>query len=283
MTATRRSFLEEQLRVLEPFDVVTFLAPRDEGLAAVEVERSEDGTALSAEIGAKPPLEEGTVAALATLGFLPTEDAIPTLSGPDPVALAEAIEAALSGPLGIPPGGPLDVHHGSRRAQVEMERKVQALRERTGKILEATLAEGVLEVDEDDDFTFPHESTRVWVAVRALSESGPLVVRVMAPTNVGVVPTPQLGLFLAETSFGLPFGRFSLDARNGTVWFEESLLGEYFADEELRFAVGMVASTADRFDDQIASMFGGQVFSQLTQDEAATEGPGTKPGSGGYL
>ncbi|MCZ7536617.1 MAG: YbjN domain-containing protein [Acidimicrobiia bacterium] len=149
-------------------------------------------------------------------------------------------------------------------------------------MLSKLLEPNKFEVDSDGDFTFPFKSTRVWVAPRGLP-GGPLVVRVFAVTNVDIDPTPALGLFLSETNFALAFGRFALDAPRRAVWFEETLLGDFVADEELTFVVQIVASTADQFDDRIAAAFGGRVFNSPESAGAAEEVPSEKPGAAGYL
>jgi hypothetical protein len=108
------------------------------------------------------------------------------------------------------------------------------------------------------------------------------VVRVFAVTNLGVAVTPQLALFLARLNFGLVFGRFSLDVDHDAVWFDETLLGDRATDEDLAFAVRIVATTADKWDDQIKQMFGGVIGADLQVSEAR-QPPPPKPGEGGYL
>jgi hypothetical protein len=109
----------------------------------------------------------------------------------------------------------------------------------------------------------------------------PAIIRVFAITNAGLNLTAELGLFLARLNFSLMFGRFSIDTDHQAVWFDETLLGDHVTDEELRVTVEMVASTANEWDQKIASTFGGR-----TRDPSSTEGapaPGGKPGQGGYL
>ena len=120
------------------------------------------------------------------------------------------------------------------------------------------------------------------VAPRA-APNGQVVVRVFAISNVGVDVTPELGLFLARLNFGLMFGRFALDAEHRSIWFDETLLGEQFRDEELRFAVGMVASTADEWDDRLKQMFSGVTYQEVLAGRSAEATPPVKPGQGGYL
>jgi hypothetical protein len=112
---------------------------------------------------------------------------------------------------------------------------------------------------------------------------GPAVVRVFAITNVGVNLTPELGLFLARLNFGLMFGRFALDTDHRSIWFDESLLGDQFTDEELRFTIEVVASTADQWDDRLKQMFGGVTYQEALTSQEARGAATVKPGQGGYL
>ncbi len=281
MAGARRDFIEEQIRALAPLDLVAFVVPVPPGVGFVEVTRDETGDGYRAEVGAEPSMPEGTVEMLGALGFTPGKPR-PALATSDVVALADGVEAALAGPFASPAGARVDVRNGSRRDEVERARKLAALRERLGSLLKKLVDPSVLEVDSDGDLTFPFQSTRVWLAPRALP-GGPVVVRVLAVTNVDIDPTPALGLFLAETNFALAFGRFALDVQRRAIWFEETLLGDFFADEELAFVVQIVASTADQFDDKIAAVFGGRVFNQPGRAGAAAEVPAEKPGAGGYL
>ena len=281
MAGPRRDFIEEQIRALSPLDFVAFVVPVPPGVGFIEVARDEEGDGFRAAVGAEPALAEPAAAALTALGYAPGEPR-PSFASSDVEALADKVDAALAGPLAAPAGARMDVRNGSRREEVERERKLKALKERLSALLTKLLAPNAFEVDPDGDFTFPFQSTRVWVAPRSLP-GGPLVVRVFAVTNVEIEPTPALGLFLSETNFALAFGRFALDTQRRAVWFEETLLGDFVADEELTFVVQIVASTADQFDDRIAAAFGGRVFNSPGQAGAAAESPAEKPGAAGYL
>ena len=59
------------------------------------------------------------------------------------------------------------------------------------------------------------------------------------------------------------FGRFALDVERSAIWFDETLLGEEFREEELRFAIRMLASTADEWDDRLKQMFGGFTYQEM--------------------
>jgi hypothetical protein len=148
--------------------------------------------------------------------------------------------------------------------------------------LVTTLADGPAEQDEDGDFVLGIGDVHVVVSPRGVP-GGPVVVRVFAITNVGVNVVPELGLFLARMNFGLMFGRFALDTEHRAIWFDETLLGDQFSDEELRFAVRVVATTADEWDDRLKQMFGGATYQEVLAGRAREQTPPTKPGAGGYL
>lgn len=275
----RRAFLEHQVGLLEPFGFLALSAPITNGAAIVELTRNEEGTAFQLIAGALPALPETATAALTSAGFA-IEDGRARREVATAAEATTALENAF-GTLGVDPLGPLDIQHGSHRAEVERERLRLALLERVKAVLGRVIDMAGVEVDTDGDFTFPFETTRVFVGVRAL-RGGPLVVRVFAITNVGVEPSPGLGLFLATTNFTLAFGRFSLDGHNNAVWFEHNLPGEAFADEELELIIRMVAQTADEFDDRIKEMFGGELFNPPGEAGPA-EAPKDAPGAAGYL
>jgi hypothetical protein len=179
------------------------------------------------------------------------------------------------------PDAPLDVLHGSHRAEHEARRRLSALRERVEKLV-TELAGSACEKDEDGDYRLPVGGAHVMVAPR-VPPAGPAVVRVFAITNVGVSVTPELGLFLARLNFGLMFGRFALDAEHRSIWFDETLLGDQFTDEELRFTIQVVSSTADHWGDRLKQMFGGASYEEVLAGRTAHPTPPTKPGQGGYL
>ena len=85
---------------------------------------------------------------------------------------------------------------------------------------------------------------------------------------------------LARMNFGLMFGRFALDVEHNAIWFDETLLGEEFTDEGLRFAVRVVALTADEWDDRFKRQFGGVTYQEALAQGAAVNAPPVKPGRG---
>ena len=160
--------------------------------------------------------------------------------------------------------------------------KLAATRSRVVRVLTAMANGRQPEQDADGDYVLTIGEVNVQVAPRA-SLAGPVVVRVFAITNVGVTVAPELGLFLARLNFGLMFGRFALDVEHAAIWFDETLLGEQFTDEELRFTIAVVASTASEWDDRLKQMFGGSTHSEMRSGAARAGAPATKPGGGGYL
>jgi hypothetical protein len=108
-------------------------------------------------------------------------------------------------------------------------------------------------------------------------------VRLFSITNAGVKVVPELGLFLARLNFGLTFGRFVLDSEHNAIWFDETLLGDQFTDDDLRFTIRVVASTADDWDDRLKQMFGGATYQEMLAGQSDQKPPPIKPGQGGYL
>lgn len=272
--AARVAFLDEQLTLLAPFESLMALLPK-QPYAAVEVARAEDG-GLVATLMPRPPeaaFAADQAARVAGLGFV--------LDGPlwrrhAPIDGA-LIDRILREVFGAGDDAMLDVHHANHQAEHEAMIKLAAVRERLGPMLTEFLGHAP-ETDPDGDFVFDWDSTQVFVAPRVMP-GAPVVIRVFAITNVGVNVSPELALFIARMNFGLLFGRFALDLEHASVWFSESLLGEYVADEEFRYTVRTVAETANEWDDQIAQMFGGFTHATAPTTELASDR--TKPGSGG--
>lgn len=280
--SSRRGFVLGQVRGLRPLEFVTFIAPSNEGFAYVEVSRDEHDDISTVEVGGAPSPNPTVGAALEALGFTATDPG-PRLrwkgSGTDQVA--SLVTSVLDGPLAVVGDAPLDVRHGSRRVEVELERNVIRIRERIRAIVRSVVDADAISQDPDGDLTFLFESTRVWVGTRVLANSE-IVVRVFALAAVEVEPSPALGLFLAQANFAMAIGKFSLDPVRRAVWFEEALLGEAFSDDELRRVTQLVSATTNEYDDKIAHMFGGRTVREAAID-APEENDHQKPGSSGYL
>jgi hypothetical protein len=70
---------------------------------------------------------------------------------------------------------------------------------------------------------------------------------------------------------------------NRAIWFDETLLGDEFSDELLRFTIEVVAKTADEWDDRSKQMFGGATHQDALKNRGGVAPPGIKPGQAGYL
>jgi hypothetical protein len=281
------AFLEAEVEALEPLDFL-LVGPAREPLHVVEVMRGEDG-ALQVRVPGRPrSLPELPVplrSALRERGFASEDPADPTRpwakAAGDAASAVALAQRLLSEVFAQKPGGALDVAHGSHRAEHEARQKLAAVRARIESILTGMIGRSP-EQDSDGDYVLAVDDVHVTVAPRAAAQ-GPVVVRVFAITNVEVAVTPELGIFLARLNFGLMFGRFALDTEHHSIWFDETLLGDQFSDEELRFAIRVVASTADEWDDRLKQMFGGATWQEVLTQSAEPEVPPSKPGQGGYL
>ncbi|MBW3649691.1 MAG: YbjN domain-containing protein [Actinobacteria bacterium] len=276
----RRAFMASQVAALGPLDFLMVGIPQPP-FDSVQVRREEDGSLVvevssRTEPAAFSPEQES---ALGALGFAPGQDSWKASEPPaDPPAAVALVEGVLSDVLAVGEVVPLDLRHGSHRAEREALNKVVTMRRCIEPVLEA-IAGGPAAQDGDGDYMVDLGRVRVFVAPRALPGRPPII-RVFAITNAGVNLTAELGLFLARLNFTLMFGRFSIDADHQAVWFDETLLGEHVTDEELRFTVEMVATTANEWDQKIAQTFGGR-----TREPAPAPAvtPSNKPGQGGYL
>jgi hypothetical protein len=285
--AAARSFLLGEIEALEPFAFVA-ASPAGSPLHGVEVTRREDHRLEVRVPGRPPPLPELPVrvrSALRERGFrseAPADPLQPWIhEAADAAVAVELVQRLFGEVFGEKPDLALDVAHGSRKAEHLARQKLAAVRQRLEQVV-ASVAGHRVEQDGDGDFVLPIRDVHVVVAPRS-APHGPVVVRGFAITNVGVSVTPELGLFLARLNFGLMFGRFALDVEHQSIWFDETLLGDQFTDEELRFTIEVVAGTADQWDDRLKQMFGGQTHEEMLVRRAAPEEPLTKPGQGLYL
>lgn len=280
--AGARAFLEGEIAALEAFEFVT-VAPADQPLHRVEIGLT-DARELEVRVPGRPPIlppiEENETSALVERGFVKDEPADPTEPWICPVAdTASAVslaERVLKEVFNEKPGDALDILHGSHRAAHEAQVKLAAVRERVERVIVEAMGSKP-ELDSDDDFVLPIGDVQVMVAPRILP-GGQSIVRVFAVTNVGVAVVPELGLFLARLNFGLMFGRFALDAEHKSIWFDETILGDQLNEQALKYAIEVVASTADEWDDRIKQMFGGMKYREAMGDDQAPGVPPVKPG-----
>jgi hypothetical protein len=282
--AGTRAFLEGEVASLEPFDYVT-VEPAGQPLHRVEIGLTETQTIevrVPGRVPALPALGEAEQGALGELGF-ETADAEDRTQPwfrevADASAAVGSAEKILQEVFDEKPEVALDIVHGSHRATHEALKKLVAVRERVERVITEAMGSKP-EQDPDEDYVLPIGDVQVVVAPRVLA-GGPAIVRVFAVTNVGVAVVPELGLFLTRLNFGLMFGRFALDAEHSSIWFDETLLGDQLNEEALKFAIQVVASTADEWDDRLKEMFGGLKYSETVSGDQAAGVPSVKPGEG---
>jgi hypothetical protein len=282
-----RDFLVNEVEALEPFGFV-IAGPSGSPMHMVELRRREDG-GLEVHVPGRPrTVPELTVperSALRDRGFASEDPADPTKPwahrANDAASAVDLAQRILAEVFGEKPGVAVDVVHGSHRAAHEAQQRLVAVRGRVEQVISRMTGSPATQ-DADGDYVLHMGDVHVMVAPR-VAPGGPVVVRVFAITNVGVNVAPELGLFLARLNFGLMFGRFALDTDHRAIWFDESLLGDQFSDEELRFAIEVVASTADQWDDRLKQMFGGVTYQEALASQNGGAAAAVKPGQGGYL
>jgi hypothetical protein len=285
--ATLRAFLLGEVEALAPFEFVA-LIPVEHPFHIVEVTCREDG-GLEVRVPGRPAsasaLEPAVRTDLEKRGFAcedPADSKKPWIStvksADEAVALVQDVFVAV---FAEKPDLKLDIAHGSHRAEHEARKKLDHARSRIEEIVTAVLGRSP-DQDDDEDYILPIGEVHVMVAPR-IAPTGQIVIRIFAITNVGVIVAPELGLFLARLNFGLMFGRFALDAEHRSIWFDESILGEKFREEELRFAIETVSSTADEWDDRLKQMFGGVTYQEVLAGRSAEAPPPSKPGEGAGL
>lgn len=285
--AAARAFLIAEVESLEPFGFLA-VGPGQRPLHVIELTRREDG-GLEVRVPGRPPvvpeLTAEVRAALQGRGFEVEDPADPTrpwvLGAADAESAVAMLQELLVEVFGEKAETSLDVAHGSHAAEHEGRQKLAVARTRVESIVNDVLGRPAQQ-DSDGDYVLPIEEVHVMVAPR-VGLNAQVIVRVFCITNVAVDVTPELGLFLARLNFSLMFGRFALDAEHRSIWFDETLLGEQFREEELRFAIRMVASTADTWDDQLQQMFGGVTYQEVLAGRTAEAPPPTKPGGGSGL
>lgn len=129
-------------------------------------------------------------------------------------------------------------------------------------------------VDRWGNFSFDHDSTRVFVTVRG-GPVGP-VVGIFSVLATDLDLTESLAAWMATTNHRLLFGSLSWDESNDAVWLRHNLLGSHLDAPELGAAVQAVASTAGMLDDQVATRYGGVRFADrpgARSDGRTQDGP----------
>ena len=278
------AYLLAEVESLESLDFVA-LVPSGQPLETVQIGRGDADEFIVAVPGRPPIAPELGIDVRSKLrerGFS-SQDAAKRANPwirviPDAAAGVALGLALLNEVLGIAPELDLDIVHGTRKPEFEASKKLKEVRARVESLLTRIVDSPIVQ-DDDGDFLLDIGDVRVTVAPRAVPH-GPVIVRVFAVTNVNVTVSPELGILLARLNFGLMFGRFALDTDHSAIWFDDTLLGEHFSDEELRFAVDVVSSTADEWDDRLKQMFGGLTYQEVLKSSGSGNAPPVKPGEG---
>jgi hypothetical protein len=74
--------------------------------------------------------------------------------------------------------------------------------------------------------------------------------------TTGTELTVDLARYLLQLNDDMRFGAFGID-KDGDTFFEHTILGSTVSKAELKASVMAVAETADEYDDEIVSRFGG--------------------------
>ncbi len=286
LSAVADEFLRNQIDRLEPLEYVLVGVPR-QLVRPVEVART-DTSSLVVRVPPLPtgePLSPQHRALLAERGFSSVDPNSPALAWEHAVADstdgASVVASVLRDVFAAQLGDQIDLFHGSHRMEHERRARLAAVRDELEPVLAGMLGADP-ERDPDGDYLVPIGDVDVIVAPRS-GLDGIVVVRVLAITNVGIEVNPDLGLFLARLNFGLMFGRFALDVERKAVWFDETLLGGHIDGFEMQFTVGIVATTARSWDDQLKQLFGGLTQREAKGSQQSVVAPSVKPGQGGYL
>jgi len=120
---------------------------------------------------------------------------------------------------------------------------------------------GNISLDRDGNFHFQHGSSHIFVRIRGWNDENTLV-SVIAPTNSGIPPSPELFEHIATTADNYVFGHLSATKSDDSVsiMLSHNLLGEYLERDELKLAISGIALSADDVDNKIQDLFGGNIF-----------------------
>ncbi len=83
------------------------------------------------------------------------------------------------------------------------------------------------------------------------------MINVRAYVVMGAEKTQEMLEFLLRENYDMRFGAFGLD-KSGDVTFEHNIVGSTCDKNELKASIMAVVGTADRYDDQIVSRWGGK-------------------------
>lgn len=116
--------------------------------------------------------------------------------------------------------------------------------------------------DQNNNYNLQAGSARIMV-IPLEWFAGQTLVKIMALVNRDATRPAGLPEYLIEENLKLIFGKFSYEPTTHMVFFEHTLLGDFLNRKELETAVQAIASTADKYDDEIQTKFGGLKFGEF--------------------
>jgi hypothetical protein len=142
---------------------------------------------------------------------------------------------------------------------------------------------GRVETSRDGAYTFPFDSTRVFI--QPLVKGGASITHVYAVTNVDVSASDELYEFIALNADSFLFGHLGVIRRGNVVdvVLSHRLLTDALTPPELELVVTAVAATANQADDLIQRRFGGRRYRDLAEGVPPGDPPSSPAPTGGYL
>lgn len=123
---------------------------------------------------------------------------------------------------------------------------------------------GEVETTPSGVLRFPFGSTRISISASAAKDQDSTFVEIRSHVADDVRVTDELLQWLSTASNDLPLGHvtleFQADRTLATLEVRHKLLGDYLELEEIRLALALVATEADRLDDLVVGKFGGKRF-----------------------
>lgn len=123
---------------------------------------------------------------------------------------------------------------------------------------------GRVELDKDNDFIVQHESVVVFVRVSEGFGDDGTAVRFHCALVTGVEITNELCFWIATEGSKYLLGSISLipdsDGGHGLVTFEYSIVSDDLDESELILGLSAVVHTANKLDNEVQNMFGGELF-----------------------
>lgn len=138
------------------------------------------------------------------------------------------------------------------------------VRDQVARLL-ASMA-GPIQLDPSGNLSFDYGSARVFVSVKPFADASSII-EVFSITNFEIDPTPELYKYVALHAGDLIFGHLTLEEEGDKAYLilRHVLLGDFLDPEELFFAVGAVANSADDIDHQLQDQFGGRLANESEQ------------------